>query len=110
MAQGKRRRRAVAIAATLMAVTAGGIGLWSVGWRAITDRVSPAIRAYSGGQWAAAAELARQTLAVRKDDPAALRLLARASARLGRDAAAMAIYQRRLDEKGSRPKIIFSWA
>jgi len=100
MAQGKRRRRAVAIAATLMAVTAGGIGLWSVGWRAVTDRVSPAIRAYSGGQWAAAAELARQTLAVRKDDPAALRLLARASARLGRDAAAMAIYQRRLDEKG----------
>ncbi len=38
-------------------------------------------------------------LPFRKDDPAALRLLARASARLGRDDAAMAIYQRRLDEK-----------
>ncbi len=68
--------------------------------RAITDRGSRATHAYSGGQWAAAAELARQTLAVRKDDPAALRLLARASARLGRDDTAKAIYQRRLDEKG----------
>ena len=55
--------------------------------------------AYDEGQWADAADLARQTLAVRKDDPAALRLLARASVRLGRDDAALAIYQRRLDEK-----------
>ena len=41
----------------------------------------------------------RQALAVHKDDPAALRVLARASARLGRDAAATAIYERRLDDK-----------
>jgi len=83
-----------------MAVTACVVGLWSARWRAITDRDSRAIRAYSGGKWTAAAELARQTLAVHKDDPAALRLLARAWGRLGRDDAAMAIYQRRLDEKG----------
>jgi tetratricopeptide (TPR) repeat protein len=99
MAQGKRRR-AVAIGATVLALAACGIWFWLTSWRAMTDRDSQADRAYSGGQWAAAAEFARQTLAVRKDDPAALRALARASARLGRDDAAMAIYQRRLGEKG----------
>ena len=98
-AQAKWRVRAIAIGATLLAVTACGIGLWSARWRAIRAGDSQATRAYGEGQWAVAAELARQTLAVRKDDPAALKLLARASARLGRDTAAMAIYQRRLDEK-----------
>ena len=82
-----------------MAVTAFGIGAWSARSRAITDPAARAVNAYAEGNWTEAAKLARQTLAVRKDDPAALRLLARASARLGRDDAAMAIYQRRLDEK-----------
>ena len=53
-----RRSRTVAIGATLMAVTACGLGLWSARWRASTDRDSRAIRAYGGSQWAAAAELA----------------------------------------------------
>jgi tetratricopeptide (TPR) repeat protein len=100
VAREQRRLRVAAIGATLLAVTACGIGLWSARLRAINDPVSRAAHAYSRGDWTAAAELARQTLAVRKDDPAALRLWARASARLGRDDAAMAIYQRRLDEKG----------
>jgi Tfp pilus assembly protein PilF len=98
--RGKRQLRAVAIGAALLAVMAGGTGLWSARSRAISDPALRAAAAYGAGQWDSAAELARQTLAVRKDDPAALRLLARASARLGRDATAMAIYQRRLDEKG----------
>jgi len=92
--QRKRQRRAVAIAAVLMAVTACAIGLSFARWRATADHGSAAIRAYSAGQWASAAKLARQSLAVHKDDPEALRLFARASARLGRDAAATAIYQR----------------
>jgi predicted CXXCH cytochrome family protein len=98
-AQAKGGLRAVAIGAILLALTACGIGLWTARWRTISDVDSRANRAYGGGQWTVAAELARQTLAVRKDDPAALRVLARASARLGRDDAARAIYQRRLDEK-----------
>ena len=98
--RGKRQLRAVAIGAALLAVMAGGTGLWSARSRAISDPALRAAAAYGAGQWDSAAELARQTLAVRKDDPAALRLLARASARLGRDATAMTIYQRRLDEKG----------
>jgi tetratricopeptide (TPR) repeat protein len=98
--RGKRQLRAVAIGAALLALTAGGTALWSARSRAISDPALRAAAAYDAGQWDSAAELARQTLGVRKDDPAALRLLARASARLGRDATAMTIYQRRLDEKG----------
>jgi hypothetical protein len=55
--------------------------------------------AYRSGNWAAAAELARDLLASHKDDLAALRLWARASARLGRDDVAMNVYERRLNEK-----------
>ena len=97
--RGKRQLRAVAIGAALLAVMAGGTGLWSARSRAISDPALRAASAYGAGQWDSAAELARQTLSVRKDDPAVLRLLARASARLGRDATALTIYQRRLDEK-----------
>ena len=53
--------------------------------------------AYEKHDWAAAAELSRQALSQRKDDLGATRLLARSSARLGRDDAAIAIYTRRLD-------------
>jgi Flp pilus assembly protein TadD len=56
-------------------------------------------RAYGAGQWADAAKLARDALRVTRDNPAALRLLARSSARLGRADAAIAIYTRRLDGK-----------
>jgi tetratricopeptide (TPR) repeat protein len=99
-AQGKQRLRAIAIGAALLGLTACGMGLWSARSRALYDPNSRAAHAYSAGDWSAAVKFARQTLAVRKDDPVALRLLARASARLGRDDAAMAIYQRGLDEKG----------
>ena len=95
----KRRLRSALIGAALVAVTACGIGLWSARSRAIIDPAARAASAYGEGNWTDAVKLARQTLAARKDDPAALRLLARASARLGRDDTAMAIYQRRLDEK-----------
>ena len=98
-AQRRRRQRSVAVGAVLVAVAACAIGLWSARSRAIGDRASGAATAYGAGKWPVAAELARQALAVHKDDPEALRVLARASARLGRDAAATAIYERRLDDK-----------
>ena len=98
-ARGTRWPRVVAIGAAFLVATACAIGFWSARSRTITDPVSRAGSAYSAGHWAAAAELARLALTVRKDDPAALRLLARASARLGRDAPAMAIYRRRVVEK-----------
>jgi predicted CXXCH cytochrome family protein len=98
-AQRTLRLRSAAIGVALVAVTACAIVLWSAKFRAIGDHASDAAAAYGAGNWQVAAELARQTLAVQKDDPATLRVLARASARLGRDAAAMAIYERRLDDK-----------
>ena len=98
--QGRRRLRTVAIGAILMAATAGGIGLWSTRRHATTGDHSPATRAYREGKWALAADLARETLTVRREDRETLRLLARASARLGRDDAAMAIYQRWFNQSG----------
>lgn len=96
----KRRLRSALIGAALVAVTACGIGLWAARSRAVADPAARAASAYAEGNWAEAVRLARQTLAVHKDDPAALRLLARASARLGRDQAAMAIYEHRLSAQG----------
>ena len=100
IAPGKRWPRVVAIGTAFLAVTACALGFWSTRPRTNTDPLSRADSAYRAGQWATAADLARQALTVRKDDPMALRLLARASARLGRDAPAMAIYLRRVNEKG----------
>ena len=98
-ARVKRHFRRVAIAAALLAGTACAIGLWFARSRGMNDPLSRAVRAYDGGHWANAAELSRNALNIRPDDPAALQLLARSSARLGRDDAAIAIYSRRLDEK-----------
>jgi predicted CXXCH cytochrome family protein len=98
-AQRRRRRRSVIVGVALVAATACAIGLWSAASRAIGNRPSEAEAAYGAGKWPVAAELARRALAVHKDDPVGLRVLARASARLGRDVAATAIYERRLDVK-----------
>jgi predicted CXXCH cytochrome family protein len=99
IARGKRFLRILAIGAALLAASVCALGLWNARSRAITDPLSRASHAYGQGQWAKTAELAREALKVHKDDPAALRLLARSWARLGRDNAAIAVYQRRLDEK-----------
>jgi tetratricopeptide (TPR) repeat protein len=96
ISQEKRDSRGVAIATTVLAVSACAIGIWYAMSHESTDPLSRAARAYDAGQWATAAELARQALNIRRDDPAALRLLARSSVRLGRDHAALAIYSRRL--------------
>lgn len=90
--------RGVAIRSVLLAATAGAIGLLYAWWHRQSDPLSQASRAYDKGQWATAAGLAREVLNSRKDDSTALRLLARSSARLGRDDAAIAIYTGRLGE------------
>jgi len=83
----------------LLAVTSSAIGVWYTWSLRSSDPLTRAVHAYDGGHWATAAELARRALNSRRDDPAALRLLARSSARLGRADAAIGIYTRRLDEK-----------
>ena len=61
-----------------------GIGCLVAGRRVSSDPLEQGIRAYDRGDWSAAARSARDTLKARKADPAALRLLARASVQLGR--------------------------
>jgi len=68
--------------------TSLAIGLWYVLIFKSPNLLSRAARAYDERDWAAAAELSRQVLSQRKDDAGATRLLARSSARLGRDDAA----------------------
>jgi tetratricopeptide (TPR) repeat protein len=59
--------------------------------------------AYTRGQWDAAAGLARQAIRNEPEDLQAIRLLARSQARLGRDAAANALFAR-LGEEGLEPE------
>jgi len=78
---------------TLATILAGG----GLGWAWVRPSADPVRRgrnAYARGDWEAAARLARARLKVVSDDVAALRLLARASVRLGRDSSAMAVYHR----------------
>jgi tetratricopeptide (TPR) repeat protein len=97
--QGKRSFLKGVIWLTLAIATACVIGFVYARSRSVANPLSQATKAYRDGQWAVAAELARQAVATRKGDLAAFRLLARAQARLGRDDAAMNIYARRLDDQ-----------
>ena len=99
IAYGKRFRPAVAIVAAMLAAAACALCLWYASSPWLIDPFSRAAHAYDHGEWAKAADLTREALKVHMDDPAALRLMARAWARVGRDDAAITIYQRRLDEK-----------
>ncbi len=60
-------------------------------------RLEEAVSAYDAREWRRAADLARSMLKSKKDDPIALRVYARASARLEQDSAAASIYAGRLD-------------
>ena len=99
-AVGKRKWRllSVAIGAALIAVSAGAIGLWLARSRVVDDPATRVVHAYKSGQWTIAADLAARSSVRKRTIKAALRVLARASTRLGRDDVALAIYQRRLDE------------
>jgi tetratricopeptide (TPR) repeat protein len=100
----KPRLRAAAGTAVLLGVVAVATGLWWTRSHAKNDPVSSARAAYAAGRWATAVSLARQALDIRKNDPAGLLLLARGSARLGRDGVALGIYQRHVDDKRLEPE------
>ena len=89
----------VTVGSILLAVVGCGIGLLAAWLRQFSDPLIGGRRAYDRGDWAAAAQSAREVLKLHQDDPAALRLLARSSVQLGRDDAALGIYTRRLDAK-----------
>lgn len=71
------------------------------------DRMAEAASAYERGDWSRASDLARQALRARADDEEALRIYARALARLGRDSSAWAIYDGRLGVERMRPEDYF---
>jgi tetratricopeptide (TPR) repeat protein len=95
----KPRLRVAAGGAVLLAVAALAFAVWWSRPQTQSDPISKAAAAYAAGDWADAVRQAHQALNVRKDDPTGLRLLARGSARLGRDAVALAIYERHADDK-----------
>jgi tetratricopeptide (TPR) repeat protein len=74
-------------------------GVWWLGPRSDPNPMVRGLDAYARGDWKAAAGLARQRLKSAGNDTSALRLLARASVRLGLDSPAMAVYQRLGPEK-----------
>ena len=76
--------------ATLLAV--GGLW-WARAWLS-ADPIERGLAAYRRGDWEMAAGMARARLKVDSRDVVALRLLARASVRSGRDTSAMAVYRR----------------
>ena len=82
----------VAIVLGMLALTALGVA-WS-GWRRGTDPLTRGSAAYAEHDWSQAADLARRRLKAVPGDVEALRLLARATARLGRDAQANAMFAR----------------
>jgi tetratricopeptide (TPR) repeat protein len=88
------------VALSIVAVAVAALALWRSGAsRGVTHSPTRAGAAYDRGDWAAAERAARESLKVRPDEAVALRVLARSSARLGRDDAAIALYSRRIDER-----------
>jgi tetratricopeptide (TPR) repeat protein len=80
-----------------VAAVALAAGAWWLARGIRTDGGDPldrGIAAYRDGDWRGAEAQARAALKARRADPGALRLLARAAARQGRDDAAEAIYRR----------------
>src|SRR5215470_7708428 len=87
------RIRWLILAVLLGAPALGRWAWWSRG-QLHPDGLARGRAAYERGDWKQAASLARERLKVAGDDPDGLRLLARASARLGRDDSAAWLYQR----------------
>jgi tetratricopeptide (TPR) repeat protein len=83
------------VACAMLVLTLVGVvaGCWWV-WRAESDLLSQSRAAYAEGAWSRAEDLARLRLKAAPGDIEALRLLARSSARLRRDAPANALFAR----------------
>ena len=90
-------RAGVVIALVLFGLVALGVVTKGVArtWpRWFSSPVVPGYQAYDRGDWDGAFKVAREYLKTKPDDLESLRLLARASARLGRDDSARAIFTR----------------
>jgi tetratricopeptide (TPR) repeat protein len=93
--------RAVLRARFWWVIVLGAFGLTGLGlgagwtyWRRDADVLARGASAYARGDFTRAADLARRRLKAAPEDVAALRLLARATARLGRDSSANALFAR----------------
>jgi tetratricopeptide (TPR) repeat protein len=91
---GIATRLGIGLALAFVALTLVGVGAAWYAWRRGSDPVALGVAAYAEGDWTRAADLARRRLRAAREDAAALRLLARATARLGRDAEANALFAR----------------
>ncbi len=80
--------------ASIFVLTAGVLCTWSIWNFVLPGSVARGRAAYSHGDWDMAAKLSRERLQIAKDDPKALQLMARASARLGRFAEAGGFFAR----------------
>ena len=95
----KRMPRFLSGAAYWARALLGGLALAALAWGWMSWRGDPgslvrSASAYARRDFRGAAELARQRLKLAPDDVEAIRLLARATARLGRDAPANALFAR----------------
>ncbi len=88
-----KRAGTIGLALAAIALIAMAVGVW-VRARSRDDPNSEAMAAYARGDWQGASLLAHRRLKQAPDDPAALLLTARASARRERDDGAVAIYSR----------------
>ncbi|MFI5457799.1 MAG: multiheme c-type cytochrome [Isosphaerales bacterium] len=82
------------VACGVLVLALVGVGLRWKGWRPGSDLLTQGAAAYSEGDWSRAADLARLRLKAAPEDAEALRLLARSTARLGRDVPANALFAR----------------
>jgi tetratricopeptide (TPR) repeat protein len=91
----RKRRRGWWAGLIALAVLVGGSAWWGAGQLLRgADPAAAARSAYVRGDWGEAAGRAREVLKAAPADAGAIRLLARSSARLGRDDAAQALFQR----------------
>ena len=81
----------VTLSVVFIALGTGLAWMWA---RSASDPLAQSISAYESGDWTHAAELARARLKTSPKDLEALRMLARATARLGRDGPANALFAR----------------
>ena len=107
--RGKRWVPSAVIGSVLLAFVGCGFGLRAAWPLLFPDPLTQGGRAYDRGDWPAAARSAREILKVREGDPAALRLLARTSLRMGRDEPALAIYARRIGKEAIQAEDFLLW-
>src|ERR1039458_9222205 len=82
------------LAAILLILAAPGLGLSWSRIRGDSQLLAEGERAYTSDDWVRAADLARRRLRTSPHDDRAVRLLARSTARLGRDATANGLFAR----------------